>query len=122
MADTERRKRDCIEIYSFDEGSNKTGYGCFSRDTSFIEVYEDAALNEVENNLAIYPNPNTGIFYLDGKINGSIEIYNSEGKIVYGNRISNEIGLEIFISSPGIYHLKYINEEFIANKKIIVTN
>ena len=104
-------------IYAYENNN-----GCFSRDTSFIEVYEDAALNEVENNLAIYPNPNTGIFYLDGKINSSIEIYNSEGKIVYRNRIYNDIGLKIFISSPGIYHLKYINEEFIANKKIIVTN
>jgi hypothetical protein len=77
--------------------------------------------NNVLNNIAIYPNPTTGLFHIDG-IDGAttIEVLNSTGRMV--NKFTSNNAIEINLSNipGGIYYLRLVSEKEIRIEKIVV--
>jgi C1A family cysteine protease len=86
----------------------------------------DAKMNK--QNISIYPNPSSGLIYLKSNEplseNINIEIYSTDGKIVYFNNfISNgqefSTSIDLKSCSKGMYLIKAITSTFI-DKQIIV--
>ncbi len=69
----------------------------------------------------VYPNPNTGHFYLNSSFEKSdVEVFQSDGKLIYRNsymKQTAEINLHV---APGIYFLRVTKENLISNYKIVV--
>jgi hypothetical protein len=78
--------------------------------TNVIQLNTDLDINKVLNDeLAIYPNPGTGIFnFKTLTINGNLQIYDITGQLIFStiiNQYTTSIDLTSF--SKGIYLLKY---------------
>jgi len=75
------------------------------------------------NPVSVFPNPNTGIFKINGSENGilTVKVFNLQGKLLksFENNIDNEFNLSDF--RQGMY-LIYIlkDEQLIQIKKIII--
>jgi hypothetical protein len=81
------------------------------------------------NHMAIYPNPNPGVFTLTFELkkkeNVMIRIFNMQGKLVAIDRFDNFVGkyngqIDLSKESPGIYQLQVVSESGILNKPIII--
>ncbi len=76
--------------------------------------------------VVLFPNPNSGIFYLSVGNNASdytVEITNITGRIVYKNTFENNFTKEINMNSQsgGVYFVKIrFSDNSVVNKKIIV--
>ena len=72
----------------------------------------------------IYPNPNNGLFSIsfDQVItNGSIEVYNVEGKSVYQQQVSGGRNFDVSTQlSKGVYFIKLVSDNYIGESKFIV--
>ncbi|MFZ1749634.1 MAG: CotH kinase family protein [Saprospiraceae bacterium] len=80
-----------------------------------------SAAEDIENNeLAIYPNPGTGLFYIQntGEWIKNIKVYNATGhQIINLNDLANEtLDIDITSNAPGMYFIR-INDQI--TKKII---
>ncbi len=94
---------------------------------SSTEIEDSLSVIHIFNNsFEIYPNPNSGTFYLklDNPQNEYyyLEIFNSNGQKVYERNISNRIEIheEINITGKGIYLLKIHSLSKVLNRKIII--
>jgi endonuclease I len=84
--------------------------------------------NNSENYFKIYPNPNSGIFYIsfDDALseNSDIYIYNLQGKIIYSKKLNNnnlkKISVNLSTATNGLYILKVKTEKNIFYKKILI--
>ncbi len=76
--------------------------------------------NEIE--LAVYPNPNRGAFYIDGEV-GAIEILSLTGQKIAFKSETNDNRTEVHITShiTGLYLLRYKQGNVIKSKKIIIS-
>ena len=76
-----------------------------------------------EPQINVYPNPNNGLFSINlGNISeGSIEISNINGGIIYSKKFNgiNEIYVDIQTQPSGIYIVKVISNQTVITKKII---
>lgn len=76
-------------------------------------------------NIAVYPNPSTGIFNLTlpAVFNGNIELFNTLGQKVYDTSFENKQNMVLNLShlEKGLYILKVVNadEERFEEKMII---
>ena len=71
-------------------------------------------------NLDIYPNPNTGEFYITNTTPGYLNFYTTSGKMIKSMFISGSAKVEVHDLIPGIYFLQYkTNENTQINKLII---
>ena len=93
---------------------------------SIIINPSSAGINEINNavQISVYPNPTTGSFNLFTSElikNGSIEVYNSLGEIVYNQKIVNQQNtIELTNQANGLYFVKVMTEgKIIGTKKII---
>lgn len=84
--------------------------------TTTINMTTTVAKTELHNNLAIFPNPNNGVFTIsapatNGNIPWYIAIFNIYGQLVYST--DNYTGRQIDISGvpPGVYMLKLSDGE-----------
>jgi hypothetical protein len=92
------------------------------------DKYLDIRNDKVIANLAdIYPNPNSGEFYLKTEENysGTAQILNNIGVIIYQKNIQNtntDIKFELSNLSDGLYFIKLIDDKTnrVIVKKIIV--
>lgn len=77
-----------------------------------------------QSNIDVYPNPSKGDFHvsLPHSMNtSSLNITNTEGRLVYNKMLGQETEMEISIDQPaGIYMLNIDNGESILTKKIIL--
>jgi len=75
----------------------------------------------VLNSVAIYPNPTTGLFHIDG-INGAtnIEVLNSTGRMVSKFTSNQSIEIDLSNMASGIYYLRLVSDKDIRIEKIIV--
>lgn len=91
----------------YNQGTEPFGVTC--------ETYSGIDDLEIQNNFAIYPNPNEGSFVIaldkNADIPNSIEVYSTEGKKVFEQSLSN-IDRHINLSMPdvqsGVYFVKLI--------------
>lgn len=81
-------------------------------ESSFLVGNQD--LEDNVNNFVVYPNPNSGLFYInDSEFEGNVQIFNLLGQEVYRVELveNNEKGIDIGHLSSGQYYL------IIKNKK-----
>jgi hypothetical protein len=109
-------------LYSLDSFTSGKLYainGCASASTTGI-----GEINQTENSISIYPNPNNGLFTIEMNKqpdHSTLEIYTLTGQKVYSQAIvSSKISLNLNLQS-GVYFLNIINAkgQGRANKVII---
>ncbi len=117
-----------------DREINVTVYGkngCINSDTVIIGVLNCTGIDEMVNNVSmtVYPNPNTGEFYLDLHAVkddvADILIFNEVGSEVYRNeqvKISGNMKMKIEMGhqASGIYQLFLRGKNSLGSRKIIV--
>lgn len=97
--------------------------------TNSATVHDGAAINEIDNseNVSVFPNPTTGIIFIDlkniDKRTLTIEISDIVGKIVFYKVIMNDSGKTLNIDlrqlTNGFYALKIYNKQFVINEKML---
>jgi hypothetical protein len=98
-----------------------TQNGCI--DTSSCYNITSVGIKEpyLQQNIAIYPNPTTGIISILGKNIESIEIVNIEGQMIKLIKWNNEkYNIDLSARPKGIYMIKIITEKGITIKKIVL--
>jgi hypothetical protein len=69
-----------------------------------------AELNSIETSpLKLFPNPNNGVFTIEGIKIKSIDILSVDGKLISFDRLGNDISLKQ--NTPGIYFAKVLGED-----------
>lgn len=90
--------------------------------TSQITQVEEKQNTELLENIKIYPNPSTGLFYFisSEETQVQISIYNSNGSlIIHDNIVSNKWVIDLSDQPSGIYVLKvFSNNKTLTNKLI----
>ncbi len=72
-------------------------------------------------NVDIYPNPTTGLVYIDGGENANISIYDMLGQIVYSDKkTSNRKVIDVSSYNSGSYIVKIIKNNKIMIQKLIL--
>jgi hypothetical protein len=80
--------------------------GCFSTDTSYINVYNDVGIQEGdESAVLVYPNPTEGIIFVEAPFIDKVEITNLDGKILITHNSPAKGKIDITNFSPGIYYV-----------------
>ena len=107
---------------------NECGESDFSEDFDVMcSICTGIADNINENNLSIYPNPNTGSFTFE--LNGfnnevRVTIYNALGKVVYQSdklEVSGNYSKTIDLDAEaGVYYMHIEGENVLINKKVII--
>lgn len=77
---------------------------------------------EVEQNLAIYPNPNKGVFNIElGNRESEVTVYNAMGQVVYRNAgLSDKTEIRLDNINSGLYFVNIKNSEMNITEKVIV--
>jgi hypothetical protein len=98
-----------------------------------IGAYEFAGFAAIDptvltEGLAVYPNPSSGLIYIDlqllkNKQTGTIEVYNTLGALVFSDlntKWTETYLLDLSSSPKGVYFLKISDGETIIDKKIVI--
>jgi hypothetical protein len=93
---------------------SQTLCGVTKKDTVTVEVWAAGVvpLTKSKKNLA-YPNPVTDIAKFDGKLVGSISIYDYTGKVVVRTILSGTAGgndINVQVLKPGIYYYRIVDK------------
>ncbi len=97
-------------------------FGVFKLDTVFTGV---ESLKETQNEIKVYPNPNTGLFkisYGTTKVqNAFVDIYNVEGKLKFSQTYCNSTSATIDLSGypNGMYLIKVVMERVSYVERIV---
>jgi len=85
----------------------------------YIEVDHITGIpNNNEFGINVFPNPSTGIVFIEGAENANIKVYNTAGTVVASfNEFSNN-SIDLTQLENGIYFIKIIIENETINKKI----
>lgn len=91
--------------------------------------YTGIAAIDVSSSINMYPNPNNGTFTIDFALentndNATIEIYNTQGQMVYMKTVvvgytSENLNWEN--AENGVYIVRIHSNDFIANKRIVIS-
>lgn len=75
-----------------------------------------------EENVAVYPNPNNGVFSIELDDNQSdVTIYNSIGQMIYKlDAVSNKVNVDLSGIESGLYFINVRNANVNVTKKIVV--
>ena len=86
------------------------GNGCIVTDTSFIEVFQDAGLENTQTfNLSVTPNPFNKLLNIQITEPVNIIIYDLKGKIMLKQNLQHSQAIFMKNIAPGTYLLKAIN-------------
>ncbi|MFT6500936.1 MAG: hypothetical protein ACJASQ_001046 [Crocinitomicaceae bacterium] len=88
-------------------------------DLDAVGVIHAAELGLIEEGLSvsIYPNPTTGILFIEGNQEYAIQVFNSEGRLLIDTTIDQKIDLSEFES--GIYYVAIHSKESKFVKRIV---
>ena len=92
--------------------------GCYSTDTSFITVSNNAGITEQHELIQIFPNPTSTNIVIKVNSPFNYNLLSSEGKSISQGHIINETTLDLSELSHGIYFIKLNNESEIHEFKI----
>jgi len=89
-----------------------------------INVSQNATeVVDLINNVAVYPNPasETINFYLQNKVNLTIELYDNLGKLCQVIDYPQSTQIQVSNYKQGVYYLKiYSNSTFVGAKKVVI--
>lgn len=102
--------------------------GCVDSSNVTVGNITGISVKVFENNVQIYPNPNTDHFTLE--INSttntklSINIYQIYGQLIYSNEITNIPGnyiqqIDLNKYAKGIYYVQIVTDSDVLTKKVI---
>lgn len=100
--------------------------GCYAYDTVNVTI---TGLNDIlSQKIAVFPNPNTGKFWLVYEFNSTanlvVEIINVEGKTVWRNEFDDQKDGKNFIEADnlekGVYYIKIVNENEVGTMRFVV--
>jgi hypothetical protein len=108
-----------------DRSWNNAGTKVKSGDSIFYYYHTMLGLNDqltLEKGINVYPNPNDGKFSLKSEINdGSVEIYNLLGELIYSNdKFNNQQSIDLSSQPKGLYVIQLNGKNTIYKKKIII--
>ena len=91
------------------------------------DMYGELGLEEVDNNNdAVYPNPNSGLFYIKPEETPEkIELFNSFGQCIYSCNSFEEgnlIRVDVQKAVSGIYYLRLTTPNGIKTGKVLINN
>ncbi|MCG9880998.1 MAG: T9SS type A sorting domain-containing protein, partial [Bacteroidia bacterium] len=76
--------------------------------------------SEIPQNTKIYPNPSNGIFTIEnGQENSEAIVYDLLGKIVFTQKLSNKINIDLSTQPKGVYFIKIIGAKSESFKLIL---
>jgi hypothetical protein len=71
--------------------------------------------------LSIYPNPNTGLFHVEGiSCKVDIQVLNSTGQLIRQIEANSSVEINLSSYAKGIYYLKLVSEDEVRIEKIIM--
>ena len=77
-----------------------------------------------QNDVIIFPNPTTGDFTLEGKFIKSWELFDTKGRLIHQNAVSQAKPEPILIHlnnmAQGIYFLKVFTQNSVVTKRLII--
>ena len=91
-------------------------------------VTENEELSEKNSHMKIYPNPNTGIFTLEIKLNNPsdllINVYKLDGQMIFTDKVRNIYGnynqkIDLNKYAKGIYYLQFMTDDIVFTEKIV---
>ena len=81
-----------------------------------------SALNELNEEISIYPNPSNGkLFISTSEVIKSIKVTNIIGKEIYSNNNFNDNSIDLINFNNGVYFINLSTEKGTITKKIILT-
>ena len=84
--------------------------GCYSTDTSYITVINNAGINEDQmNNLVIYPNPTQDFIHISNDNFITAELISNDGKSLLVRELPSYASIDFSGFSNGLYYLKLKN-------------
>jgi len=93
--------------------------GCYSRDTSYIEVTNINSLNDLTNNIHIYPNPTSSRINILANDQFQYVLISQDGKeILNGSFYLGPNQLDLTYLNTGLYLLKMINNHSVYSINI----
>lgn len=100
--------------------------GCFGYDTVNVTVTD--IIDDISQNMTIFPNPNNGKFWLVYEFNSTanliVEIISVEGKMVWRNEFEDLKGHKNLIEADnlekGVYYIKVIDDNEVGTLRFIV--
>ncbi len=104
--------------------SSTNTFGCtdtaqFTFNVNCVLGLDKSIINNLS--LTIFPNPNNGIFIINTsiEIDGTIELINELGQVVYQNRMNGlQMNLDVQNMADGIYHLRLINGKQVLSRTL----
>ena len=102
--------------------SAKTSGGPYSQSVSNIDEYSSVttSVNDIlDENIYLYPNPNTGVFTITGVNIIKIEVININGKTILINDNISEFN-NITLSNKGVFFVKIISNKSTIIKKVVI--
>ena len=85
--------------------------------------YGGAGLTDLAINFSVYPNPSSGEvnIQLNNEIEGSIEVVDLQGKLIFSKTISGQSNSMNIDALPGIYFINIVqNETVLSTKKVVI--
>ena len=83
--------------------------------------YGISAVEELESNVMVYPNPSNGTFNLNlGAGQWDVEVYDITGRKVYENRMDGHSVLDLGKCQKGVYFLKAVCESRGVTSKVVI--
>jgi hypothetical protein len=78
------------------------------------------------SNVKIYPNPNTGLFYLSSRTNVknvTVEVYNMNGQRVHFSRLNNLYQQMVDLSDQtnGVYNIRIVADSYVENHSVVIS-
>ena len=86
-----------VMYYSYSE------WKILPRITSDVTVY--ASIEENELSAEIYPNPASDFIQINADMNGTIEIFNINGQLVYNAEFNNSANINVSEFNSGLYNI-----------------
>ncbi len=87
-----------------------------------ISISDVTSVNEIVDEVNIYPNPTNGLFRVEGVQGAKVVVYNIVGEVVYNNSNASEnINIDLSSQKEGSYVVKITNDDKVSTHKIIVT-
>jgi subtilisin family serine protease len=84
--------------------------GCYSTDTSYITVQNNAGISEINEKIELFPNPTSNVINLKVNSSYNFSILSSEGKSISNGLINKELALDFSKLRNGIYFIVLKND------------